>query len=207
MGPRLLASAVLANGSATLLAFPGARSLWRRTVVYYPGVDTDRFSPAGSQARRSAKESLGLPSNAPVVVSIGSISPIKGTDLFLDIAEIVSDHVRDSRFVFVGAATARNRSFEAKIRASIRDRDLEAVMLLGHRDDVEGIVAAADVVLITSRSEGTTTTVGEAMSAGCRWSRPMSAPSGGAPGWTGRLPGGARTTGPPRPTRRGPTVG
>jgi glycosyltransferase involved in cell wall biosynthesis len=164
--PRLLASAVLENGRATVAAYPGARSLDRRTFVYYPGIDIDRFAPVDSSARGVHKQALGLPPDAPVVVSVGNISPIKGTDVFLDVAELVAVSMPGSIFVLVGGSSERNRSFEATIRQRVLDRGLSGVKFLGQRDDVETVLAAADVALITSRSEGTTTTAGEAMSAG-----------------------------------------
>ena len=164
--PRLLASVVLANGVATIRSYPGWNRLGRRTFVYYPGVDTERFVPVDPAQRRLRKKALGLRPEAPVVVSIGGISPIKGTDLFLDVAERVAAAVPGSQFVLVGATTDRNRSFEAAIRASVLHRKIKSVTFLGHRDDVEHVLAAADVAVIASRSEGTTTTAGEAMSSG-----------------------------------------
>ena len=50
------------------------------TLVVPPGVDTDRFVPLDDGERASVRRELGLPVDAPLVVSVSRLVPRKGMD-------------------------------------------------------------------------------------------------------------------------------
>jgi D-inositol-3-phosphate glycosyltransferase len=55
----------------------------RRTLVIPPGVDLQRFSPGERQA---ARERIGVPADAVVLLFVGRIQPLKAPDLLLQAA-------------------------------------------------------------------------------------------------------------------------
>jgi D-inositol-3-phosphate glycosyltransferase len=55
----------------------------RRTLVVPPGVDLQRFTPGD---RRRARERIGVPADAVVLLFVGRIQPLKGPDLLLQAA-------------------------------------------------------------------------------------------------------------------------
>ncbi|SDX55119.1 D-inositol-3-phosphate glycosyltransferase [Modestobacter sp. DSM 44400] len=55
----------------------------RRTLVIPPGVDLQRFSPGD---RQRARQRIGVPADAVVLLFVGRIQPLKGPDLLLHAA-------------------------------------------------------------------------------------------------------------------------
>jgi glycosyltransferase involved in cell wall biosynthesis len=115
----------------------------------------------GSTARRPrARAALGLPPDGPLVGIVGRIVPIKDHDTFFRAARmIVADHP-DATFVVAGDGADRARLEPASGRL-LGDR----VRFLGWVDDLPTLYAALDVVVLTSRNEGTPVALIEAMAA------------------------------------------
>jgi glycosyltransferase involved in cell wall biosynthesis len=95
-----------------------------------------------------------------VVAFVGRLTRVKRPDRFAATAEIVLRRFPDCRFVVCGGGELRE-DLERRAGAARGSFDL-----LGWRDDVETVYAAADVVLLTSDNEGTPLTLVEAGMAG-----------------------------------------
>jgi D-inositol-3-phosphate glycosyltransferase len=54
-----------------------------RVSVVPPGVDLERFTPGGSQARQTARASLGVRPDAQLLLFVGRIQPLKAPDVLL----------------------------------------------------------------------------------------------------------------------------
>jgi phosphatidylinositol alpha-1,6-mannosyltransferase len=79
------AAGILAAGSYP--AEEAARAAGRRLpgLVIPPGVDVDRFRPAGDSAVRAAtRKRFDLPETAPVVLGVSRLVPRKGFDVLID---------------------------------------------------------------------------------------------------------------------------
>ena len=64
-----------------------------RVAVVSPGVDLDLFHSTGHLGRRLARNHLGLPGNAEVLLFVGRIQPLKAPDVLLrGVARMVADH-------------------------------------------------------------------------------------------------------------------
>ncbi|HEY8201295.1 MAG TPA: glycosyltransferase [Actinomycetota bacterium] len=130
----------------------------------------------GPTAAVEARASLGLPEGARLVVSVGRLARQKGFDVLVDAAALLDG---DSVMVAVAGQGPERPMLEDRIRergASGR------VLLLGFRPDARALVAAADVVCMPSRWEGSPLALHEAMSAG----RPVVATAvGGIPALAG----------------------
>jgi glycosyltransferase involved in cell wall biosynthesis len=126
-----------------------------RIRTHYTGVDHDRFRPVD---RALAKAELGI--EGPLVVTVGALIPGKGQRLAIEAAE----RVAGSTLFLIGEGPDR-RALEAMIR---RMRLGARVRLLGARphDEVAKLIAAADVMLLPSRSEGLANVWVEALACG-----------------------------------------
>lgn len=127
-----------------------------RVEVLYPGVDTARFHPGvdGSTVRGDA----GIPTDAPVVAMVARFQDVKGHDTFQAMARWVAKEVPQARFIVAGenTQTSADNAYKRRILDSAQADPLlrNRLIYLGFRDDVERVLAAADVVVCASRFEG-----------------------------------------------------
>ena len=134
-----------------------------RTLVFDPGFDTEKFAPS-EDARLSVRRELGLADDALLIGLIGRYHPVKDHANYLRAAETLSQNHSNVRFVMCGKDVDQQN---ASLQALIRERRLKGqTLLLGERPDIERIVAALDIAVSSSCSEGFPNVVGEAMSSG-----------------------------------------
>lgn len=133
----------------------------RKTGVVIPnGFATDEFVPS-KVARQRLRHELRLDEDTLLVGHVGRYHPVKDHHTFLNAAEQVLRHRTDVHFVLVGEGVTPNN----KPLASLIEKLglVHRTHLLGSRDDLEAINAGFDIATSTSRSEGFSNSVGEAM--------------------------------------------
>ena len=134
-----------------------------KLVVVHNGVDTDTHRPRPDAGR--VRRELGLSPDTPVLGSIGRLEPIKGYDIMLEaFGRLWGNWSQEPRPVLV---IAGDGSEQAKL-AALADRIgfSDGIRLLGWRDDVAELHATFNLFTLASRSEGTSISLLEAMSAG-----------------------------------------
>ncbi len=156
---------VVAAVSDVLAAHLAARVVARgtRLEVVRNGVDTDLYAPLPDNG--VVRAALGITPDTPVLGSIGRLEPIKGYDVMIRAFVRLCD-ARDLQpapvLVLAGDGSERG-ALEALARElGVADR----VHFLGWRDDVRGLQRAFTLFTMASRSEGTSVSLLEAMSAG-----------------------------------------
>jgi len=107
------------------------------------------------------RENLGLPSDAPVVGTVGRLMERKGHHELVECWPSVRDAHPDAVLVLVGDGPER----EALARHAKRNGVRESVRLLGTRDDVPELLDAMDVFAFPSHYEGLPGALLEAMAA------------------------------------------
>ena len=111
------------------------------------GVNLTRFSSVG---RSVARTILGIASDAPTVVTIGRLVPVKNQRMLIEAV-----HLLRERDVNLTLLIAGDGVLKEELSNWIRECRLEdQVRLLGHRSDVEVVLAAADIFALPSNSEG-----------------------------------------------------
>jgi glycosyltransferase involved in cell wall biosynthesis len=132
-----------------------------RTDVIPSGVDTELFRPRPEE-RAEVRARLALTSTHLVVGTVGRLEPRKGTAVLLEAAaRLVKKGLSDLRVVVVGDGPLRDELPALAARLGITDR----VLMLGDRPDVSEVLAALDVFVLPSRSEGMSNALLEAMAA------------------------------------------
>jgi glycosyltransferase involved in cell wall biosynthesis len=131
--------------------------------VIFNGFDTDFYRPDPDAGAR-LKAELGLDDGAIIILNIGRYHPLKNHAGFLVAAARVRDLYPTARFVMCGDhITWDNRELTSAItRLNLR----ENVFLLGRRSDVNFLMAAATLLVSSSRSEGFPNVIAEAMACG-----------------------------------------
>jgi L-malate glycosyltransferase len=152
---RLLAvSSRLADRMAAVVAVP------RGSIrVIRNGVDAKRFQVA---RRAEARLRLGAASAIPVIGTVGRLVDAKDHVTLLDALRLLASDGRPFLTVIAGDGPLRPELEARIITLGLQDR----VRLLGHRSDVEMVLAGLDLFVLPSQSEGLSNTILEAMASG-----------------------------------------
>jgi len=156
-----LADRVTANSRAVADAARGERGLGGERLVTIPnGIDVAAWAPPGG-AREQVRREWGIPASAPLIGTIGHLSPVKCHSDLLEAMVAVVARFPDARCAIVGEGPLR-ASLEERARGlGVSDR----VILAGLRADVPRVLAALDVLAQPSRTEGLSNALLEAMAA------------------------------------------
>lgn len=117
-------------------------------------------APAPAPVPALDRSTLGLEPGDRLVVTVARLAPQKGLDLLLRSAADLATRVQGVRWVVAGEGP-----LHAELSRAI-DADGLPVQLLGPRDDVPALLAAADAVVSTAEWEGQPLWLQEALAAG-----------------------------------------
>jgi glycosyltransferase involved in cell wall biosynthesis len=117
-------------------------------AVLPTGVELDRFVP-GNQA--TARHSLGLPLDAPILLSVGRLDREKGMGLLLSAFEHLAAEIPEARLLVVGQGKETDRLEALGKRLSGGDRIRFAGGL--PREELPAYYRAADLFLFASQTE------------------------------------------------------
>jgi glycosyltransferase involved in cell wall biosynthesis len=130
-----------------------------KVYTIYNGVDCDRFAPHDATAVRAALE---IAAEAPVIGILAALRPEKNHELFLAGAKRILEKLPAAQFLVIGDGPRR-----LELEAAARNLGIaEAVHFLGSRGDVPELLAACDLVALTSHNEAAPVSILEALSAG-----------------------------------------
>jgi glycosyltransferase involved in cell wall biosynthesis len=155
-----LTAAYIVNSEAVarrvLQAVPAMRGRLRRIPN---GIDLTPFAGDRHRCRADLRVLLRLPADATLAGVLGTLSPDKAHGILLDALSGLPPTVG---LVVMGEGPER-RALEDRIRAGGLS---ERVHLLGHRDDVPGLLLGLDLLVQSSLREGMPNAVLEGMAAG-----------------------------------------
>lgn len=133
-----------------------------KVCVVYNGIDpaafVSKFNPA------AARQRLNVAPDAPTVSIVGRLRAQKNHPLFIRAAALVSKQAPDARFLVVGDGDGDEQQRLESLADSLGVRD--KVLFLGSRSDIPDILAATDVMALTSHYEGVANSLLEAMCVG-----------------------------------------
>ncbi len=140
------------------------RSGARRGVVttLYNGIDLDRFLGPHPAAADNLRLSLGIPAGSRIVVTVAVLRPPKGIGDLIAALPAVALGVPDTHLVIAGDGPARPDLEAAAAAHGVGNR----VHFLGHRTDVDEVLAGADLFVLPSHTEALPTVLIEAMASG-----------------------------------------
>lgn len=133
-----------------------------KVTVVYNGVDLGAVSRA--MPRSEARRALGLKESAPVCSIVAALRPDKNHESFLQAASQVLKDVPEAVFLIVGDGPRRAALEELHARLGLGP----SVRFLGFRRDVPNVLAATDIIALSSRPWQETLSVAmlEAMAGG-----------------------------------------
>jgi glycosyltransferase involved in cell wall biosynthesis len=134
-----------------------------RLHVISNGISTELFRPRADDG--AIRGELNIPVGVPIIGSIGRLEQIKGFDVMIEAFASLLSRWRDEKtpvLVIAGEGSQRGRLEQLIDRYALRPQ----VRLLGWRNDACALHSAFTVFTMSSRSEGTSVSLLEAMSAG-----------------------------------------
>ena len=156
---KFLSRAVIFCSRALASEYP---QLSRKASIVYNGLPPLPMMRDRIAIRSKVTNELGIVAGAKIVTMVGALHPGKDHETFLSSAEQVARSVEEVNFLIVGAGS---ESYTNGIRRRIRDLQLESrVRLLGWRDDILDLMAASDVLVVSSEKESFGLTAIEALS-------------------------------------------
>ena len=131
--------------------------------VVLHGVGADRAAPHGvATARATARASLGLGPDEPVIGTVGNFTAKKDQATLLRAVARLGERLPAVRLVLVGSGP-----LDADLRRLVTTLELDAnVVFAGSRGDVPDLLPAFDVFALSSRFEGLPIALLEAMASG-----------------------------------------
>lgn len=135
-----------------------------RIIVAERGRDATTLGDATSERRGAIRRSLAVAPDAPLVLSIGRQEHQKGQRVLVDVVDRLLPHCPEITVLIAG----KEGSATAALYQALDEHPEAAahIRLLGHRTDVGDLLAAADVLVITSMFEGTAGVALEALASG-----------------------------------------
>ncbi len=124
------------------------------------GIDFATFAP--TRSRQEMRQSLGITPVDFVVLMVGIIRSVKRHVIALRAFQSLLDKHPAARLLLAGDGPMQKEMEQLARTLGIHER----VRFLGHRDDVPDLMTAADVLLLTSRSEGVPQAVTQALGLG-----------------------------------------
>ena len=156
-----LADAIVVNSNAVC---EHARPLSGKKPVHviYNGTPLGRHYLRSSERKKFFVAELGIDEITPIVTLVSNCNrPVKRVDLLVESLPIVLKE-KEAFFLVVGDGHLR-----PALEARVHELNVQNhIRFLGHRKDVETILAGSDIALNTSDSEGLSNSVIEAMRAG-----------------------------------------
>ncbi len=136
-----------------------------KVMVVGNGVDTKLFFPVN---RRKAREDLGLPLNAPILISVGGLVERKGFHRVIGCLPELHKNFSDMRYIVVGGPSPEG-DWSKRLRKQVVELGLqEIVTFLGvlPPESLRTALSAADVFVLATSNEGWANVFLEAMACG-----------------------------------------
>jgi L-malate glycosyltransferase len=128
-----------------------------KITVIHNGIDVDRFARANTSG-----------DELPVVVgTVGHLAPIKGHDVFIRAAALVSAQRPNVRFTVIGEDKSLQMDHRRQLEKLIADLRLDDVVAMpGWRDNMNAVLSSLTLFVSAARSEPFGLAIVEAMAAG-----------------------------------------
>ena len=134
----------------------------KRIEVVHNGIDPGPFDAADRLAQRvQARTELALTADQPMVLQVARFHPVKDHATAVEAMARLVQAVPDAVLVLAGDGQQRAEIQSLADRLGVAER----VRFLGVRSDIDRLMAAADVLTLSSLSEGLSVTLLEAMAA------------------------------------------
>jgi len=158
---RLLGSHLITNcqetyGQALAMGVPS-----ERVSLIHNGVDIGLFTPG--EGAGELRKWINVPADTPLIGFAGRLAHEKGPDLFLRAAQEIHHSRPDIHFVVIGYGTMRNDLIKMRNQLGLE----KYMHFIGWQTNMADMYRSLNLLVHTSRSDGTSLVLLEAMACGC----------------------------------------
>jgi len=154
----IIANSQAGRRHAALHGFPA-----KRMTVIPNGIDTARFRPE-PELRKAIRAAWGVAEDEPLVGLVGRMDPVKDHQGFLRAAATVAKVHPKARFICIGGGPA---DIATRLAAEADRLGLgQRLRWEAPRADMPGVYSALDLLVSSSRGEGFSNVIAEAMACG-----------------------------------------
>jgi glycosyltransferase involved in cell wall biosynthesis len=131
----------------------------KQITAIHNGIEVAQYDPPAESPRASWRTQLGIPANAPVVVTLAVLREGKGHHTLLAAVPMVLQQKPETKFLIVGGGP-----LEGTLRDHVRNAGLsENVIFTGTCPDARRMLAVADVSVLPSEHDPLPTVILESM--------------------------------------------
>lgn len=128
-----------------------------KITVVHNGIDVDRFGQSDADER----------DGAILVGTVGHLAPIKGQDVFVRAAALITARRKEVKFVMIGEDKSPDLSNRRSLESLVAELGLnEIVSMPGWRDDMPATLSSLTIFVSAARSEPFGLAIVEAMASG-----------------------------------------
>lgn len=128
-----------------------------RVVTIHNGIEVDHYRPVHDQS--FFKSAWGISPDVSLVGAVGRLVEEKGFRYFIEAASLIEDLVPGTMFLLAGTGPLRGELEDMARRLGIAEK----VIFAGFTHDIRDVMAAVDVLIMPSLTEGFPMTTLEAM--------------------------------------------
>jgi glycosyltransferase involved in cell wall biosynthesis len=145
-----------------------ARIFHQKKIVVIPnGIDVSSDTQDGISKAIEFRSLHSIPRDAPLIVTLGELKPLKGQRDFVLAADQVRKSLDDARFVIAGRDNSIDKKTRRELKRLAKVLGLEGrIVWLDWLDDIAPLLAAADLFVSPSHSESFGLAILDAMAAG-----------------------------------------
>lgn len=132
----------------------------KKLAIIYNGIYPDAFE--SKLSKEEARKKLGLPIDSKTITMVARLAEVKNHKMLLGTARILTKKIPELKVLIAGDGPLANELKTLAETYGITDQ----VLFLGTRSDIPDILAATDIAVLTSSSEGFPNALIEPMSVG-----------------------------------------
>lgn len=125
------------------------------------GIDMDLFKPMEKQLVEQKKGELGLSKDDFIIGNVGRLAPVKDHKNLIKAFKLVNNEIPQSKLLIVGDGPFRKELIDFSKNVGV-EKD---ILFLGERNDIPQILNVFDIFVLSSKSEGGSLSLLEAMAA------------------------------------------
>jgi glycosyltransferase involved in cell wall biosynthesis len=132
-----------------------------KIVTLYNGIDLSAFTAGFEANRQATRRALGIPPDAPLLITVAVLRPAKGIQYLLEALPAILEAMPEARYLVVGSGDYEDHLKGLATSYGLADR----VIFTGVRHDVPNLLSISDLFVLPTLDEALPTVLAEAMAA------------------------------------------